>query len=142
MRWGACAQEICFANDFVATFFGSGKALPVRRGNGVMQHSWTVLGTQVKKGHWVHVFPEAAVVQAGCVCAHSVGSVDMTWCITHVVGRRLGSLKWGVGRLMSFADPSAPPPLVVPFYHLGMEHTMPQNIETNQLTTCVFVAVC
>lgn len=67
MRWGACAQEICFANDFLSTFFGAGKALPVRRGNGVMQHNWTTLAEQVRKGHWVHVFPEAAVYQTGYV---------------------------------------------------------------------------
>ena len=65
MRWGACAQEICFANDFFSFFFGCGKVLPVRRGNGVMQHSWTLFATQVKKGQWVHVFPEAAVYQDG-----------------------------------------------------------------------------
>jgi hypothetical protein len=65
MRWGACAQEICFANDFLSTFFGTGKALPVRRGNGVMQYSWTLLGEQVRKGQWAHVFPEAGVFQTG-----------------------------------------------------------------------------
>jgi hypothetical protein len=47
----------------------------------------------------------------------------------------MAPLKWGVGRLLTSADPGAPPPIVLPFYHLGMEGTMPQDEVTNQLTT-------
>ena len=39
MRWGLCTQEICFQNNILGAFFGSGKALPIARGHGVLQEA-------------------------------------------------------------------------------------------------------
>ena len=44
MRWGLCAEDVCFGvNDFVSTYFGAGKALPVCRGAGIGQAEMRVL---------------------------------------------------------------------------------------------------
>ena len=44
MRWGLCAEDVCFGvNDFVSTYFGAGKALPVCRGGGIGQAEMRVL---------------------------------------------------------------------------------------------------
>ncbi|KNC86030.1 hypothetical protein SARC_01830 [Sphaeroforma arctica JP610] len=113
MRWGLCAQEICFEQGaFLATYFGAGKSLPIVRGNGVMAPNFKKACDKVRFGEWVHIFPEGRVHQSG----------------------KLGSdLKWGVGRLVANSDPDAPPPLVVPVYQYGIQNTIKLNKVTNQI---------
>jgi len=80
IRWGWCAQEICFSNPFIGLFFRLGKVLPIVRGKGFMQpvraikrsinRSFSRLqgmeeATQlVQQGKWFHLFPEGCLILA------------------------------------------------------------------------------
>ena len=46
--------------------------------------------------------------------------------------RELGSLKWGVGKLVAHAPKR---PIVVPFFHMGMESVMPQDPVSRRVLT-------
>jgi len=102
MRWSAAAHDICFTQPLHRWFFASGKCVPVVRGEGVHQRAVTFLRERLQRGEWVHLFPEGRV---------------------NVQHERL-RLKWGVGRLV--AEP-ARCPLVLPFYHLGMDDVLPNR---------------
>eukprot|EP00210_Caulerpa_lentillifera_P006325 g6041.t1 len=104
-RWVTCAEEMCFRNEFLKQFFMTGKTLPVKRGAGVDQPVMTKLSQLVKKGHWVHVFPEGRVSYTGS----------------------LQGLKWGVGKIICDSVENGNAPMVVPFYHTGMEQVMPKK---------------
>lgn len=77
-RWVTCAEEMCFRNEFLRSvqiplrglkvhpsflrqFFMTGKTLPVKRGGGVNQPVMIKLAQMIKKGGWVHIFPEGNV---------------------------------------------------------------------------------
>lgn len=99
LRWGACAQEICFKEEhLLATFFGVGKSLPMWRGGGIDQPLLLQLARKAvgcpethTRADWLHVYPEAGVFQH----KNSLG------------GRRngkqfeIGKFKWGVGKLIA-----------------------------------------
>ena len=54
----------CFGvNDFVSTYFGAGKALPVCRGAGIGQAEMRTLESKFAPGSWIHIFPEGKVDQ-------------------------------------------------------------------------------
>ena len=55
-----------------------------------------VAGHKIRCGQWVHIFPQGRVWQDD----------------------KVHKLKWGVGRLVSYADGEYPP-IIVPFYHKG-----------------------
>lgn len=57
---------------------------------------------RLKEGQWVHIFPE--------------GKVNMS--MEHM------RLKWGVGRLV-YDSPVCP--IVLPFYHIGMDKILPNR---------------
>eukprot|EP01134_Creolimax_fragrantissima_P000164 CFRG0164T1 len=117
MRWGLCAQEICFEQGkFLATYFGAGKSLPIVRGNGVMSPNFRLVCDKVNFGEWVHIFPEGKVLQHGTLGPN---------------------LRWGVGRLVANSDPAAPPPLVVPVYQYGIQNSIRLDKKTNQIESYV-----
>lgn len=134
MRWGLCSQELCFPSAALAAFFGAGKVLPIRRGETVEQPELQVFGRRFRHGDWLHIFPEGRVWQ-------EVGSPPRDAHARQVSseGRngkpysKLGPLKWGVGRLVLEASPR---PLILPFFHMGMEAVMPQD-ENNDLISMV-----
>ncbi|CAF3956001.1 unnamed protein product [Rotaria sp. Silwood2] len=103
MRWSLGADDIVFTVKRHQRFFSLGKTIPVKRGAGVYQRPMDFALEQINQGDWVHVFPEA--------------KVNIT--------KELMRLKWGVGRLIAEAKIC---PLVVPFYHLGMDSVLP-NVE-------------
>eukprot|EP00271_Cylindrocystis_brebissonii_P004653 TRINITY_DN16434_c0_g1_i1.p1 TRINITY_DN16434_c0_g1~~TRINITY_DN16434_c0_g1_i1.p1 ORF type:complete len:582 (+),score=94.38 TRINITY_DN16434_c0_g1_i1:829-2574(+) len=105
MRWTLCATDRCFKNPAMSAFFRSVKVLPVVRGEGVNQKGMDVAAAKVRRGEWVHIFPEGSRSTNG--------------------GRTLGAIKRGIGRLV--VDSGEQPPLVLPFIHSGMEKVMPRG---------------
>lgn len=103
MRWSPAAHDIAFTRRVYSWFFSSGKCVPIVRGLGVYQHAMNFLVDRLGEGHWVHIFPE--------------GKVNMTL--------EKMRLKWGVGRLV-YDSPVCP--IVLPFYHIGMDHILPNRM--------------
>ena len=69
-------------------------------------------------GEWIHIFPEAGIWQ------HADGRLggrdDSGW---------KGKLKWGIGKLIAHAPCT---PVIIPFFHMGMEHILPQDPVTRK----------
>lgn len=102
-----------------AAFFGAGKTLPVWRGGGVNQKLLLDFMRKVSAGEWCHLFPEA-----GCWQATGLGGREGQR------AREIGKLKWGVGKLIAHSPVK---PIVIPFYHIGMEGVMPQDPVTRDV---------
>jgi monolysocardiolipin acyltransferase len=118
--WSLCSQEICFKSPAVAAFFGAAQVLPIKRGAGIGQPLLHDFARKVANGDWVHMFPEGQVSQSTELGANYVNtrSKEDT--------ESMGKLKWGVGKLIAH---SSVPISIVPFHHVGMEGTLPQNKE-------------
>lgn len=108
-RWGGCSEEICFASKTAASFFGSGKILPIWRGGGLKQEMFQELAMHLRPGSWVHVFPE------GCICQNHFNR-------SSTASRRREYMRWGVGKMIAKAKIR---PVIVPFYHDGMDLALP-----------------
>ena len=119
-RWGTCTEEHCFKNRLLSAFFGAGQILPIRRGAGLEQDFLRVVFRKVQEGRWMHFFPE------GKTEAHTqqLGGRSEPRAV-----KEKGLLKWGVGKVIAHAVPT---PVVVPFYHEGMQNIMPQDKTTNK----------
>jgi len=113
-RWGGCSEEICFKHPLLASFMGSGKVLPIWRGGGLKQEMFEELAAHVVPGAWVHLFPE------GCIGQRHLNRSD-------VPERRRTYMRWGVGKMIAKAKVR---PVIVPFYHDGMEQALPLHAET------------
>ncbi|XP_065166710.1 tafazzin isoform X1 [Atheta coriaria] len=102
MRWSLAAHDICFTNSTHSQFFMWGQCIPVVRGAGVFQPAVDLCVDLLRRGHWVHVFPE--------------GKVNMT--------KENLRLKWGVGRMI-YESPVTP--IIVPIWHIGMDDLLPNE---------------
>lgn len=115
-RWALGAKEVCFSRRSHSLFFRLGQVLPIIRGNGVYQPIMQEALEELNRGSWLHMFPE--------------GKVNET--------KEFIRLKWGVGRLIADCNTT---PIVLPFYHLGMDSVLPNKKpympQINQKTTIV-----
>lgn len=100
MRWLLGAKDVCFTNYRNSLFFQLGRVLPVVRGEGVYQKSMDFCTDRLNRGEWVSIYPE--------------GKVN--------ISKDFLRLKWGVGRLVSDSKVT---PIVVPYWHMGMEDMLP-----------------
>lgn len=119
LRWNVCSQEFCFNNKIPSLFqayIGAGKTLPIWRGGGINQKLLWDFATKVAQGEWCHIFPEGGVWQGKTIGGRSNGKE-----------KEIGKLKWGIGKLIAHAPVS---PIVIPFFHMGMETVIPQNQKT------------
>ena len=104
-------------------YSGAGKSLPIWRGGGVNQKLFLDFARLVAAGEWVHIFPEAGCFQHEILGGrYDVGDAR----------EKKGRLKWGVGKLIAHAPER---PVVICFYHSGMEQIMPQNEYPRSLKT-------
>ena len=124
-RWGTCTEEHCFKNRLLSTFFGAGQILPIRRGAGLEQDFLRVALRKVQEGRWFHFFPEGKT-EAHTQCLGGRTDPDEV--------KEKGLLKWGVGKVIAHAVPT---PVVVPFYHEGMQNVMPQDATTNKCKSVI-----
>jgi len=63
-RWGLCSQKYCFSDalpDIVKGYFGSGKVLPICRGDGIDQRLLQHFAWFLEMGDWCHFFPEGGI---------------------------------------------------------------------------------
>jgi 1-acyl-sn-glycerol-3-phosphate acyltransferase len=125
MRWGICTEEVCFKHEGIASYFSLGKAVPVQRGGGLHQKGVAELQFALNRGEWLHIFPEGRTWQEG---GSPLRDHEGRWCSAS--GRcsepfaRVGPLKWGVGK---FLANSRILPIVIPYYHMGMQPIVPQD---------------
>jgi monolysocardiolipin acyltransferase len=147
VRWTMCTKEICASNPMIHQFFTAGKTVPITRGGGINQAVMTTmaagldaiplfttskhgsiddtryggpcnqsdtpgewqpyLAERVSKGDWLHIFPEGRVSKDG----------------------ELGRLKWGLGKMLCDVEAmGGTPPVVLPFWHSGMEQVKPYGL--------------
>eukprot|EP00250_Pteridium_aquilinum_P009125 c18458_g1_i1 orf=1-1452(-) len=102
LRWTLCATDRCFTNLATSAFFQCVKVLPLARGAGVYQKGIDMAVEKLKRGDWIHIFPEGSRSRDG--------------------GKTVQAAKRGIGRLVLDAGKV---PLVIPFVHSGMQEVMP-----------------
>ena len=100
-RWIAADHINFFNNRFKGLIYSGGKCVPIIRGGGLEQPGFDFLIDRLKQGDWVHIFPEGRRSRKQ---DHSL----------HL------PLKTGIGKLIEKATP-----MVIPFYHYGMQNVMP-----------------
>ena len=119
-RWSIATQDLVFpkGKTWIQAFMGVGQTLPIWRGGCIDQPLLLDMARQIAAGNWAHIFPEARVVQSG-----DLGQDPITKRSEDEL-RRIGLLKWGIGKLIAHAPVE---PIVVPFYHFGMVGILPQH---------------
>lgn len=121
LRVGLCSQEYCFAGPaIVNAFFGTGKSLPIWRGGGISQKLLTDYCRHVAAGEWSHLFPEGGVWQEVFLGGRKSPVSSMLPC---------NRLKWGIGRVIAHSPQT---PIVIPFFHQGMEEVTPIDTKTRK----------
>ena len=150
-RWTPATREIVFASRARAAWFGAGQCIPIERDLGCPPGGLTQPGLRAcaerlmatgagdhNRSRWVHIFPEGRICQKG---------LGRAW-----DGHERDYLRWGVGKVAAWASlPSSPmlrvresstapapsstapviPPVILPFYHLGMAAALPLDRATN-----------
>ena len=134
LRWGLCSEEICFKNEFLSSYFGAGKILPIKRNlkhlkkdsavikaafsddanrkrhEGITQSRFHAFTNKLRPGNWVHIFPE------GRVCQKSLNVPNSNWSRPY--------LRWGVGKMIVQSVRKGHYPIVLPFYHDGLKEVL------------------
>ena len=112
-RWTICTEDVFFANPFVQKLLGAGNGLPLDRSGSLEQPMFQRFQEKLDGGNWCHIFPEGRVWQRW-----RYNDTD-----TH-----LGKFKFGVGKLIAHCKNQ---PIVVPFFHKGMDMVVPEKVTTN-----------
>ncbi|KAI9357864.1 acyltransferase-domain-containing protein [Pilaira anomala] len=119
MRWVMGAADICYTTVLKSYFFACGKTIPAIRGAGIYQPGVDLAIKRLNEGGWIHMYPEAKVVQEN----------------------KMIRFKWGVGRMMMETEESSPA-IVIPVWHEGMEKAKPlyetKLVHLGQRITVVF----
>ncbi|KAG0559386.1 hypothetical protein M758_10G098400 [Ceratodon purpureus] len=118
LRWTLCATDRCFTNAAFSAFFRSVKVLPLKRGAGLQQEGIDIALSKLRRGDWVHIFPEGSRSRDG--------------------GKTIGTVRRGIGRLVTDVEKT---PLVVPFVHTGMQDLMPVGSKFPKVSKKVSVLV-
>ncbi|MGB0592006.1 MAG: lysophospholipid acyltransferase family protein [Myxococcota bacterium] len=100
-RWIPADHLNFFGTRLKGTVFSSGKCVPIIRGAGLEQPGLAFLVERLREGAWVHIFPEGGRTR-------------------EPDARLRRPFKMGIGRLITEAKP-----LLLPFYHRGMEAVLP-----------------
>lgn len=152
LRFNVCSQEICFNPNLpgaVHAFFGAGKSLPIWRGGGINQRLLLDYTRHAAAGEWCHLFPEGGVWQDSVIGGrlNKSGAVALPSSITASSGAdgrgevpvpAVNRLKWGIGKVIAHC-PTAP--VVVPFFHSGMQTVIPMDPASRQLTLLASITV-
>ena len=112
-RWTICTEDVFFANPFVQKLLGAGNGLPLDRSGSLEQPMFQRFQEKLDNGNWCHIFPEGRVWQRW-----RYNDTD-----TH-----LGKFKFGVGKLIAHCKNQ---PIVVPFFHKGMDMVVPEKVTKN-----------
>jgi monolysocardiolipin acyltransferase len=101
LRWVASDALNFFGTPLKGLLFSAGKCVPIVRGAGPDQLGMKFLAERLRLGDWVHVFPEGGRSR-------------------EPEGRLRSPLKSGLAHLVE-----ASRPLLLPFYHRGMQQVLP-----------------
>jgi monolysocardiolipin acyltransferase len=122
IRWNICAEEVCFQENMLfEAFFAAGKTISIFRGGGINQPNLLDFARQAANGDWLHIFPEGRVTQ-----------LDQLGGRMSEKRQDIGSLKWGIAKIIAHAPVR---PVVIPYFHAGMEAVMPMDKDLKVLTT-------
>lgn len=100
-RYIAADAQNFFSRKFTGYIFGQGRCVPIVRGAGMQQPGFDYLKKVLSEGGWVHIFPEGT--------RNRNPEQGLQSNFTH-----------GIAHLIL-----ASKPIVLPFYHLGMEKILP-----------------
>ncbi|EDO16261.1 hypothetical protein Kpol_505p38 [Vanderwaltozyma polyspora DSM 70294] len=126
MRWCLGADNVCFTNKYVGTYFSLGQVLATKRfGTGPFQGSIEAMirlvspiescpssdnfspTFKIAKPAWIHVYPEGFVLQLNPPFSNS-----------------MRYFKWGITRVLL---ESTKAPIVVPIFTTGFEKVAPED---------------
>lgn len=62
-RWSLGAKEICHTTPIQTKFFCWGQVIPVVRGDGIYQKAMEFALQELKKGCWLHLYPEGMIIK-------------------------------------------------------------------------------
>lgn len=138
LRWSLGADNVCFSNAFLATYFGLGQVLPTARfGRGPFQGSMDaaiyLLSNPLDRSGLYHTRYTPELAQPGRA-ARVPGAAVSNWvhvfpeAFVHQVypphDTSLRYFKWGVSRLLL---ESSRPPIVVPMFSTGFDSVIPED---------------
>lgn len=101
LRWIGADDKNFFGNALKGWVYSAGKVVPLVRGGGLDQPGFDHLLERLRKGDWVHIFPEGGRTR-------------------DPEARLKTPFKRGIGKLVEEALPVA-----LPFYHYGMHQLLP-----------------
>jgi hypothetical protein len=102
---------VCVQRPWLTSILGAGNVVPLDRRGLIDQPLFQLFHHKLsQQGKWCHIFPE--------------GRIWQNWRFDHHRERVLGPFKWGVGKLIAHSYPNIP--IVLPTYHKGMSHILPE----------------